>query len=276
LQRREIHRLQANSVGFQEEKVNIYVCIKQVPDTEATILVKDGRSINEANVKWIVSPYDEYAIEEALKLKEKNPGSTVTAVCLGPERVQSALRTALAMGADKAVHVESATTPDPANTARALAHVIRSDKDFGVIFLGRQAIDDDAYQTHIRLADELAIPVATNVLAFALADGKVRVEREIDEGAREVIEMAVPCAVAAAKGLNTPRYASMMGIMKAKKAEIRKVPLTETGVDEAGNQVRLLKLSAPTEKPQGRTIPGEPAAAVRELVRLLREEAKVL
>lgn len=256
--------------------MNIYVCIKQVPDTEATILVKDGRSINEANVKWIVSPYDEYAIEEALKLKEKTAGSTVTAVCLGPERVLNALRTALAMGTDRAVHVESHMALDPASTARALAHVIRADKDFGVIFLGRQAIDDDAYQLHIRLADELAIPVATNVLAFALDGGKVRVEREIDEGAREVIEMAVPCAVAAAKGLNTPRYASMMGIMKAKKGEIKKITLAETGVDEAQNQVRLLKLSAPTEKPQGRIIPGEPAAAVQELVRLLREEAKVL
>jgi len=256
--------------------VNIYACIKQVPDTEASIHVKDGRSINEANVKWIMSPYDEYAVEEALKLKEKSPGSTVTAVCLGPERAQSALRSALAMGVDKAVHVESSAALDPRGTARALAHVIRSDKEFGVIFMGKQAIDDDAYQLHLLLAEELAIPVATNVLAFAYDGGKVRVEREIDEGAREVIEMAVPCAVAAAKGLNTPRYASMMGIMKAKKIEIRRVPLSETGVDETQNLVRLLKLSSPAEKPQGRVIPGEAADAVRELVRLLREEAKVL
>lgn len=256
--------------------MNIYVCIKQVPDTEATILVKDGRSINEANVKWIISPYDEYAIEEALKLREKAAGSKVTAVCLGPERVQNALRTALAMGADAALHIECAVALDSASTAKALAHVLRSDKDCGVIFLGRQAIDDDASQLHILLAEELSIPVATNVLAFALEGGKVRVEREIDEGAREVIEMAIPCAVAAAKGLNTPRYASMMGIMKAKKIEIRKVALAETGVEEAGNLVSLLKLSSPAEKPQGRVVPGEPAEAVRELVKLLRDEAKVL
>jgi electron transfer flavoprotein beta subunit len=256
--------------------VNIYVCIKQVPDTEASILVKDGRSINETNVKWIISPYDEYAVEEALKLKEKLPGSTVTAVCLGPERAQSALRTALAMGADAAVHVECGVALDSLGMAHALAHVIRADKDFGVIFLGKQAIDDDAYQLHILLAEELSIPVATNVLAFACDGQRVKVEREIDEGAREVIDMAVPCAVAAAKGLNTPRYASMMGIMKAKKVAIRKVALSETGVEETQNKVRLLKLSAPAEKPQGRIIPGEPADAVHELVRLLREEAKVL
>ncbi len=256
--------------------MNIYVCIKQVPDTEASILIKDGRSINETNIKWIISPYDEYAIEEALKLKEKIPGSTVTAVCLGPERVQSALRTALAMGADRVLQVESSTALDPQNTARALAHVIRADREFGVIFMGKQAIDDDAYQLHILLAEELSIPAATNVTAFAFENQTVKVEREIDEGAREKIEMAVPCIVAAAKGLNTPRYASMMGIMKAKKIEIKKIALAETGVGEAGNKVRLLKLSAPAEKPQGRTIPGEPADAVRELVRLLREEAKVL
>jgi electron transfer flavoprotein beta subunit len=259
-----------------EVEVNIYVCIKQVPDTEASILVKDGKSINEAAIKWIVSPYDEYAIEEALKLKEKNAGSKVTAVCLGPDRVQNALRTALAMGADSAVHVESSVALDSMNTARALAQVIRADKEYGVIFMGKQAIDDDASQLHILLAEELAIPAATNVLAFAFADGKARVEREIGEGAREVIEMTAPCVVAAAKGLNTPRYASMMGIMKAKKIEIRKIPLAETGVDETQNKVRLLKLSAPAEKPQGRIVPGEPAAAVQELVRLLREEAKVI
>lgn len=256
--------------------VNIYVCIKQVPDTEASILVKGGRSINEAAIKWIVSPYDEYAIEEALKLKEKIPGSTVTAVCLGPERVHNALRTALAMGADRAVHVECNAALDYQNTALALAHVIRADKEFGVIFMGKQAIDDDAYQLHILLAEELAIAAATNVMAFVFENQTVRVEREIDEGAREKIEMAVPCVVAAAKGLNTPRYASMMGIMKAKKMEIKKITLDAIGISEAQNRIRLLKLSAPAEKPQGRVIPGEAAAAVHELVRLLREEAKVL
>ncbi len=256
--------------------MNIYVCVKQVPDTEASIVVKDGRSIHEANVKWIVSPYDEYAVEEALKLRETLPGSKVTAVCLGPERAQSALRTALAMGADAAVHAECAAALDGWGTARALGHVIAADKEFGVIFLGRQAIDGDAGQVHLLLAEVLGVPAATNVLAFACDGRQVRAEREIGGGAREVIEMAVPCVVAAAKGLNTPRYASMMGIMKAKKIEIRKIALADTGVDEAQNRVRLLKLSAPAEKPQGRVIPGEPAAAARELVRLLREEAKVL
>ena len=256
--------------------MNIYVCLKQVPDTEASILVKDGKSINETAIKWIVSPYDEYAIEEALKLKEKTPGSTVTAICLGPERVHNALRTALAMGADKAVHIESNSYLDDQNTARALAAVIKADSAFGVIFTGKQAIDNDAYQVHILLAENLGVPAATHVTVFSIEGQLVKVEREIDEGAKEVIEMTVPCVVAAAKGLNTPRYASMMGIMKAKKIEIKKITLDEIGISESQNKVQLLKLSAPAEKPQGRIIPGEPADAVKEVVRLLREEAKVI
>jgi electron transfer flavoprotein beta subunit len=256
--------------------MNIYVCLKQVPDTEASILVKDGKSINETAIKWIVSPYDEYAIEEALKLKEKTPGSTVTAVCLGPERVHNALRSALAMGADKAVHIESNVYLDDQNTARALAWVIKADPDFAVIFTGKQAIDNDSNQIHVLLAESLGIAVATNVTAFSVEGRKVNVQREIDEGAKEVIEMDMPCVVAAAKGLNTPRYASMMGIMKAKKIEIKKITLNEIGISESQNKVQLLKFSAPAEKPQGQIIQGEPAEAVKELVRLLREEAKVL
>jgi electron transfer flavoprotein beta subunit len=256
--------------------VNIYVCIKQVPDTEASLSVRDGKNINEGTVKWIVNPYDEYAIEEALKLKEKVSGSTVTAVTLGPDRAQNALRTALAMGADKAVHIECNAGIDSRSTARALAWLIGQDSDRGVVFMGRQAIDDDAFQVHALTAELLGAPLATAAVAFAFVDNKVRVERETDGGGRETLEMAVPCVVAASKGLNTPRYASMMGIMKAKKMEIRKVALAESGVAETDSRITLQKLSAPAEKPQGRIIPGEPPVAVRELVRLLRDEAKVL
>ncbi len=256
--------------------MNVYVCIKQVPDTEASLTVKDGKGVNEAAIKWIVSPYDEYAIEEALKLKEKAPGTTVTAVTVGPERAQNALRTALAMGADRAVHIAVDAPLDPPATARALAWLIGQDPDRGVVFMGRQAIDDDAGQVHALTAELLGLPLATAVTAFSLADRQVRVERETEGGGKEVLHMAVPCVVAASKGLNTPRYASMMGIMKAKKMEIRKLPLAETGVAESDVRIVLQKLTAPPEKPQGRIIQGEPQAAVAELVRLLREEAKVL
>jgi len=256
--------------------MNIYVCIKQVPDTEATLLVKDT-SINEAGIKWIISPYDEYALEEALKLKEKIAGSTVTIVTLGPQRAESTLRSGLAMGAENAVHIETDELfLDHKTVAAALGNAIKQDDGYGIIFMGKQAIDDDSYLTHIYLAEHLGIPVATNVIAFNHEDGKVVVEREIDEGAREKIEMKVPCVVGATKGLNEPRYASLMGIMKAKKIPIKKLTLEEAGITDVTTKIKREKLYAPPEKPQGRVIEGELEDAVKELVRVLKDEAKVL
>ncbi|MCP5050012.1 MAG: electron transfer flavoprotein subunit beta/FixA family protein [bacterium] len=256
--------------------MNIYACIKQVPDTEATLQVEDGKRIKEEGIKWIISPYDEYAVEEALKLKEKVPGSSVTVVTLGPKRVESALRSGLAMGAQNALHIEAEEPQDHKTIARALANAIKQDDDFGVVFMGKQAIDDDSYLTHIYLAEYLGAPAATNVVAFSYEDGTVTVEREIDEGGLEKIEMQVPCVVAATRGLNTPRYASLMGIMKAKKIPIKTMSLAEAGVPEPTVKIRTEKLSSPPEKPEGKIIGGDPAEAVKELIRLLKEEAKVL
>ncbi|MGE5343252.1 MAG: electron transfer flavoprotein subunit beta/FixA family protein [Candidatus Omnitrophota bacterium] len=256
--------------------MNIYVCIKQVPDTEAILQVKDGNKINEDNIKWIISPYDEYAIEEALKLKEKVAGSTVTVIALGPARVESALRSGLAMGADQAIQIETADAPDHKTTARALAHAIKQDPNFGVVFTGKQAIDDDSCLVPLYLAEYLGVAGVTNVVTFTHENGTVIVEREIDEGAREKIEMAPRCVIAASKGLNTPRYASLMGIMKSKKIAIKKLTLADAGIPEIKTKVRIEKLYAPAEKPQGKIINGEPEVAVQELVRLLKEEAKVI
>jgi electron transfer flavoprotein beta subunit len=181
------------------------------------------------------------------------------------------------MGAQNAVHVETdAPFMDHKTTAAALAGAIKQDADYGIIFMGKQAIDDDAYLTHIYLAEYLGVPMATNVIAFSHEDGKAVVEREIDEGAREKIEMAVPCVIGATKGLNSPRYASLMGIMKAKKIPIKKLSLEDTGVTDTTVKIKREKLFAPPEKPAGRVIEGEPEDAVKELVKVLKEEAKVL
>lgn len=256
--------------------MNIYVCIKQVPDTEAILQVKDGTAIKEEGIKWIISPYDEYAVEEALKLKEKVADSTVTVITMGPARVESALRSGLAMGAQNAIHIEYDGLADHKTIARALANAIKQDENIGVVFMGKQAIDDDSYLTHIYLAEYLGAPVATNVTSFSFENNTVVVEREIDEGAKEKIELQVPCVVAATKGLNTPRYASLMGIMKAKKIPIKKLTLADIGMTDATAKIRTEKLFAPPEKPAGRIIEGEPEETVKELVRLLKEEAKVL
>lgn len=255
--------------------MKIFVGIKQVPDTEAALTVKDGCHIDETNIKWIINPYDEYAIEEALKLKENNPGSSVTAITCGPARTESSLRSALAMGVDHATHIESDDYLDHKVIARALANALKKE-EYDIIFMGKQAIDDDSYLTHVYLAEYLDIPVATNVISFQHESGKTVVEREIDEGDRERIELPTPCIVAATKGLNTPRYASLMGIMKAKKIPINKLTPTDLGLSGITPKIKPTKLSAPPEKPEGKIIEGEPAVAVKTLVRLLKDEAQVL
>ncbi|MCK4836359.1 MAG: electron transfer flavoprotein subunit beta/FixA family protein [Candidatus Aminicenantes bacterium] len=259
--------------------MNIYVCIKQVPDTEAVLTIKEGKFINEENIKWIISPYEEIALELALQLKEKNPGFKVILVTVGPARAESAIRSGLAMGAETAIHVESDQYLNHKTIARALAKAIKDDGDGGIIFTGKQAIDDDASLTHIYLAESLGIPVATNVIGFRLDSDKAIVEREIDQGARERIEMQIPCVVAATKGINDinqPRYATLMGIMKAKKIPIKKVRFEDLGIEDSTPTVTTEKLEAPPEKPAGKIIEGEMKESIKELVKLLKEEAKVL
>ncbi len=257
--------------------MNIFVCIKQVPDTEAALLVKDAKEINEENIKWIVSPYDEFAIEEALKLKTQIAGSTVTVLTLGPNRAESVLRTGLAMGSDVAVHIETDKYLDSKQVAKALAAVIKKEENSGVVFMGKQAIDDDAFLVHTYTAEYLNAGVATNVTAFNFTEDKVEVEREIDGGAKEKIRMNSRCVVGVTKGINTPRYPSLMGMMKAKKKPITKYTLEDLELN--ADEIKLIpqKLYSPPEKiKESKIFEGDLENSVKEVVRLLKDEAKVL
>ncbi len=257
--------------------MNIFVCLKQVPDTEASLILKEANRISEDNLKWIINPYDEFAIEEALKLKEKINGARVIAISLGPDRIQQALRTALAMGVDQAVQIKVEENPDHNQLAQILSAAIKLTASPDIIFMGRQAIDDDAYLTHIYLAEKLNCGVATGVVGFRYEENRVIVERDVDGGAKEIIELQLPAVVAASKGLNQPRYASMMGIMKAKKIEIRVLTVSDLQTEIPEKQLELVKLSVPAEKAPGRVIAGDdPQAAVSELLRFLKDEVKVL
>jgi len=256
--------------------MNVFVLIKQVPDTEAMLSVKEGAGINEDSIKWIISPYDEYALEEALKLKENEPEVIVNALTLGPDRVESALRSALAMGADNGIHIECAEDIDVATRARMLAEVIKTGSDPGLVFIGKQAIDDDSNQTHILVAEYLDMPITTNIISFKLEGDKVTCEREIEDGDVETVEMNIPCVVTASKVLNTPRYASLMGIMKAKKIPLKKVSLSDLGNISIEKKTTTKRLFSPPEKAPGRILEGEPEEMVKELVKILKDEAKVL
>jgi electron transfer flavoprotein beta subunit len=256
--------------------VNIIVCVKQVPDTETQIKVKpDGSGIDETNIKWIMNPYDEFGVEEALRIKEKKGGEVIV-VSLGPARAMETIRTALAMGADRGIHISDPSLEggDAYNVAQALAAAIRS-LPFDIVFCGQRAIDDDAGQVGSILAELLGIPQVTTVVKLDLEEKKVKAVRPI-EGAQVVIEAGMPCLITAQKGLNEPRYASLPGIMKAKKKPVEVKNAAALGLSLA-NKAKILRLVPPPARPPGKIIAGDdPAAKAVELARLLREEAKVI
>ncbi len=192
--------------------MNIAVCVKQVPDTEARIKIdEDKKSIDESEINFILNPYDEFAVEEALKLKEVN-GGEVTIISLGPDKITSEIRKALAMGADKAIHVKSDSIPvDPMATAKALSEVLK-EGNYDVILLGKQAIDDDNAQMGPMLGELLDMPSINVITKLEVSGDSVTAERQI-EGGVEKTEANLPVILTAQRGLNEPRYASSKGIM---------------------------------------------------------------
>ncbi len=262
--------------------MNIFVCIKQVPDTETKVTPNgDGSYIETNSIKWIMNPYDEFAVEQALLTKAANSGSTVTVVRVGGVKDTEALRNALAMGADEAILVEAGDNLDSYMTAKALKGAIeKSGKSPDVIFTGKQAIDDDCLQVPQLLAQMLNLPSVSVVVGCEEAGGKYTLKREIEGGALEVYEVNSPAVIACNKGLNSPRYASLPGIMKAKRKPLAKHSLADVGVSDSDVRVKYSEFQLPPEKPAGKKFDamdeGNQASVVAEVVKLLREEAKVI
>ncbi len=264
--------------------MNIIVCLKQVPDTETQIkIAPDGQSIVQDDIKWVMNPYDEFGVEEALRLKEKF-GGEVTVVGLGPKRVTESIRTALAMGADKGILIsdEALNGSDSLATAKALAAVIK-DLDGDLIFAGQRGIDDDMGVVGASVAEFLGIPHVSLVVKVEVAeDGKSLKAHRPVEGQTLVLESNLPVLITAQKGLNEPRYASLPGIMKAKKKPLEEKTLADLGIDaaEVGQNARkqkILQLSSPPERGAGKIIEGEtPQEKAAALAKLLHEEAKVI
>jgi electron transfer flavoprotein beta subunit len=261
--------------------MNSLVCIAYVPDTETKIkIAADGKSIDESDVKWIVSPYDEYGLEEALKTREAKGAGTVTVVGVGPERVKTGLRECLARGADEAIWVDSGGVGylDALGTAKALAAAAKGGA-YDLFWFGQKGVGYDESLVGPMFAELAGVPHVGSVVKLELGDGKVTAHREI-EGAHEVVECALPAALTAQKGLNEPRYASLKGIMAAKKKPIAEKKLADLGVPEADPaqaKTRWRKLELPPARQAVRLVPADdPAAAGKELARLLREEAKVI
>jgi electron transfer flavoprotein beta subunit len=249
--------------------MKILVALKQVPDTETKIkIASDGKSLDPADVKWITSPYDEYALEEALRLKESK-GAEVTAVSVGGDKGKDILRGALALGADLAVLVKAEETGDPLMVARSLAEFAQG-KGFDLIFLGNKGIGGDNASVGPMVAEFLGVAQANVVTKLEIMEGQFRAEREGDTGT-EIIEGSLPAVITAQRGLNDPRYANLKGIMAAKKKTIEEVNCTA-----CTSAVATISLALPPARPEGRKLEGDAAAQAALLLALLRDEAKVL
>jgi len=249
--------------------MKILVALKQVPDTETKIKVAaDGKSLDPADVKWITSPYDEYALEEGLRLKEAK-GAEVTAVSVGEEKAKDVLRNALALGADTAVLVKSTETGDPLAVAKTLA-AFAEGKGFDLILFGNKGFGADNGAVGTMVAELMSLAQANLVTKLELAESSFRAEREGD-GGTEVVEGTLPAVITAQRGLNEPRYASLKGIMAAKKKTIEEVD--SQAVTPA---MAVSALTLPPARPEGRKLEGDAAAQATALLGLLRDEAKVL
>jgi electron transfer flavoprotein beta subunit len=258
--------------------MKIFVCIKQVPDTETKIkLSPDRNSVDSTGVKWVINPYDEFAIEEALKLKQQKPEAQVIIITVGPKkRASEAVRTALAMGADEGIVVDSPEFLDSSLTAKVLAKVIQGEGTPFMVFTGKLSIDNNAACVTQSLAENLSIPHTTVVSKFVLNDGSSIVEREVEGGSREIVQLIGPAVVGANKGLNQPRYASLPGIMKAKKKTLKELDLISLGFSESDIKMSFINYELPQEKPAVKLLSGDLSLQSFILVKLLREEAKII
>lgn len=257
--------------------MNIYVVMKRTFDTEEKLVIKNGQ-IEEEGAEFIINPYDEYAIEEAIQMKDKH-GGEVTVITVGGEDAEKELRTALAMGADKAVLVnieDDLENGDEYTTARVLAQFFKENK-FDMILGGNVAIDGGSGQVGPRIAELLDIPYVTTITKIDINGESVTIERDV-EGDKEIIETSLPVLVTAQQGLNEPRYPSLPGIMKAKKKPLEELELNDLDLEEEDVEAKtkVVDIYLPPKKEAGKVLEGELEDQVKELVNLLQKEAKVI
>ena len=248
--------------------MNIIVCISRVPDTASRIIVgSDGKSIDTTGIKFVVNPYDEIAIEEALQLREKN-GGEVTAITVGTDANKDVMRTALAMGVDKVVLIKGDEGFDSFYVAENIAKYAKTINP-DMIILGKQSVDFDSLQMPSILAEKLGMPSVSVVSKLTVDGEKVVAERDI-EGGRETIETTLPCVISAQKGLNTPRYPKLPDIMKAKRK-----PIEEIEAEKTDPKITVIGMEIPSKKRVG-TILSDSDEDIKKLVTLLHEDAKVI
>jgi electron transfer flavoprotein beta subunit len=260
--------------------VNIFVFVKRVPDTESKIRINhETNSINEEGLNFVLSPYDEYAMEEALQIREAK-GGKVFALSVGSEETTVVLKKCLAMGADEAVLIKEDTPElyDGLRTAKIIAHAMKTKfSDYNLLLFGKQSVGADNAQVPVMVAALLGLP-QINVVTKLEVEGNMAVARREIEGASEKVSVPLPAVISAQKGLNEPRYETLKGIMMAKRKEIPVLTIQDLGLDESAllSQLELVKLESPPVRKAGIVIEDEPETAAKRMVEFLRNEAKVV
>ena len=260
--------------------MNIYVFVKRVPDTESKIKINhETNTINEEGLNFVLSPYDEYAVEEALRLREAS-GGKVTVVTVGSDEALTTLKKCLAMGADEAVLLKDETpeTYDGLRTAKIIARAVEKKfTDHTLLLFGKQSVGADNAQVPSMVAELLGLPQANVVTKLEIEGNKGTAHREI-EGALEKVSLSLPAVISAQNGLNEPRYETLKGIMAAKKKEIPVVALVDLELkdEDIAPLLEVTKMESPPQRQAGRVIEEEPAEAAKQMVKFLHEEAKVI
>ena len=255
--------------------MKLLVCIKQVPDMESKFRIDaDGLWYDRADLAWRMNEYDEYAVEQAVQVKEA-VGADLTVLCIGPEQVKETMKKALAMGCDRGIHIadEASHRRDPFAIASLIAAWAK-DKSFDLIFTGMQSQDRGSGQVGVMAAELLGLPALTTVVGFALENGTVTVRRELEGGVKAVIECPLPALVTCQLGLNTPRYPTLPNIMKAKKKELLSVAAGDFA--PACNLLRTVKMAFPEKRGGGVFLEGEVGDVADRLIRILKEKTSVL
>ena len=254
--------------------MNLYVCVKHVPDSAATITIREKNKIDE-DITFLLNPYDENAVAEATALRDRIENSEVIVVTLGKEGALNTLQSALAMGADRGLLIKTNDLSDSILTARALKAAIEQDGKPDIIFTGKESIDSEGMQTMFRLGAALEIPVASNVVEFSTENGLALVQCEMEAGVRQVLEMPLACIIGAGKGLNTPKYPTFMDIRNARKKEVRQIDLEDLNLEKPAAGMKIIELKPAVENRQAKELKGSPQEMVRQLVEVLRDEAKI-
>jgi electron transfer flavoprotein beta subunit len=255
--------------------MRIYVCVKHVPDTAVNIKITNDTGYDN-EVKSVPNPYDEYGVEEAISLVEKSGEGEVIALCVGNQTAVNTLRSVMAMGVHRSILVK--TDEQFVNhdmVAKVLAKVIEQEGPADLIFTGKQSVDSEGMQTSYHLGAHLGLPVVTSIVSFSLNDDTAIVQREIDGGVRETLSVKTPCVLGATKGLNEPRFPKLPNILKARKKEIKEIDISTLGITN-NETYRIKHLEPVQERSNAKILEGSTEEIVTSLVKILREEEKVI